>query len=327
MNNLYRLSLSAALATLILAATAAAADLKGSFNKTLSVSGIPDVEIYTGSGNIRVRQGNASQVTVYAHIQAKDTWFGNGLSAEEKVKRIEAEPPVKQNGNMITIGRIDDRELRRNVSIDYEVTVPAKTKLLTETGSGDQEITGVNGPLRAQTGSGNVIASSITGDARLSTGSGDVRLEDINGRLYAKTGSGNIVARNVKSGMDAETGSGDIEYDQTQGGDVAARTGSGNIRLRNVKGGLDASTGSGDVTVEGEALGAWDVETGSGNINLHVPAQSNFDVKAWSSSGDVSVDHPITMQGTFRRNRIEGKVGTGGVLFSLHTGSGDIRIR
>jgi DUF4097 and DUF4098 domain-containing protein YvlB len=284
------------------------------------------VEIHTGSGNIRVRQGEASKVTVYARIKARENWLGNEISASEKVKRIEADPPIKQTGNMITIGKIEDRELRRNVSIDYEVTVPAQTKLLTETGSGDQEITNINGPLRAETGSGNVTASGITGDARLSTGSGDVRLENVGGWLYAKTGSGNITARNVKSGLDAETGSGDIEYDQTQGGNVSARTGSGSIRLRNIKGGLDASTGSGDVTVDGEALGAWDVKTGSGNINLRVPAQSNFDVKAWSSSGDVSVDHPITMQGTFKRNRIEGKVGTGGVLLSLHTGSGDIRI-
>src|SRR4030095_6287823 len=132
---------------------------------------------------------------------------------------------------------------------------------------------------------------------------------------------------NVKSGLEAETGSGDIEYDQTQGGDVAARTGSGNIRLRNVKGGVGASTGSGDVTVEGEVLGAWEVGTGSGNINLRVPAQSNFDVKAWSSSGSVTIDQPVTMQGTMRRNRVEGKVGSGGALLSLHTGSGDINIR
>jgi DUF4097 and DUF4098 domain-containing protein YvlB len=310
----------------VMSATAAA-EVTGSFNKTLPVSGVPDVELYTGSGNIRVRAGDASSVTVYARIKARDNWLRDDLSAAEKVKRIEANPPIKQTGNMITIGRIEDRELRRNVSIDYELTVPSHTKLLTETGSGDQEITNVSGPLRAQTGSGNVVASGIGGDARLSTGSGDVKLDDVSGRLYAKTGSGNIVARNVKSGMDAETGSGDIEYDQTQGGDVAARTGSGNIRLRSVKGGLDASTGSGDVTVDGEVLGAWEVETGSGNINLRVPTQSNFDVKAWSSSGSVTIDHPVTMQGTMRRNRVEGKVGSGGALLSLHTGSGDINIR
>jgi len=322
-----RISTIALAASLVLGASAAAAEAKGSFDRTLNVSGIPDVEIHTGSGNITVRRGSASVVTVHARIHARDNWIGNDLSAQEKVKRIEADPPIKQSGNMITIGKIEDRELRRNVSIDYEVNVPEKTKLLAETGSGDQQIEGINGPLRAETGSGSVTATGITGDARLSTGSGDVRLESIQGRLYARTGSGNIVARNVTGGMEAETGSGDIEYDQTQGGDVAARTGSGNIRLRNIKGGLDASAGSGDVTVDGEVLGAWEIETGSGNISLRVPTQSNFDVKAWTSSGNVTVDHPITMQGSLRRNRVEGKVGNGGVLLTLHTGSGDINIR
>jgi len=43
-----------------------------------------------------------------------------------EVRMIEQDPPVKQNGNSITIGHIDDRELRRNVSISYEVTVPSR---------------------------------------------------------------------------------------------------------------------------------------------------------------------------------------------------------
>jgi DUF4097 and DUF4098 domain-containing protein YvlB len=310
-----------------LATVAATADARGSFSRTLNVTGIPDVDVYTGSGNITVRPGNGGTVTVNAKIRANNNWFGGGsLSPEERVQRIEANPPIRQSGNMITIGKIDDRELRRNVSIDYEVIVPAQTKLLTETGSGDADISGVNGPLRASTGSGNIRAGQVSGDARLSTGSGDVRLEGVSGRVYANTGSGNVVAHNVGGGIIAETGSGDIECEQTKAGDISARTGSGNIRLRGIKGGVDAHTGSGDVSIEGDATAAWDIDTGSGNINLYVPT-SNFDVRAHSSSGSVTIDRPITTQGKMRRNRVEGKVGSGGVLVSLSTGSGDINLR
>ena len=326
MRNLRRRTLTLAAFTAF-AAVAASADARGSFSRTLNVSATPDVEVFTGSGNITIRPGDTSTVTVNAKIHASNSWFsGGGLSPEERVRRIEQNPPVRQSGNLITIGKIEDRELRRNISIDYEVIVPAQTKLLAETGSGDTDISGVNGPLRASTGSGNVRASDINGDARLSTGSGDVKLYSVSGRLYARTGSGNITARSVGGGIVAETGSGDVECEQTKPGDISARTGSGNIRLRGVNGGVDAHTGSGDVTIEGDATATWDIDTGSGNIALHVPT-SNFDVRAHSSSGNVTIDRPITMQGTFRRNRIEGKVGNGGVLVSLSTGSGDINVR
>jgi len=63
---------------------------------------------------------------------------------------IEQDPPVKQNGNSITIAH-DDRELRRNVSISYEVTVPSRHGCIPKPGSGDMRVEDVNGPVRAST--------------------------------------------------------------------------------------------------------------------------------------------------------------------------------
>src|SRR4051794_21855256 len=100
--------------------SAAAFYAEGSFFRPLTVSGTPDVEINTGSGNITVHSGNATSIVVNARIDASDSWFGGGLSASEKVKRIEANPPISQSGSVIKIGRIEDRELRNNVSISYD---------------------------------------------------------------------------------------------------------------------------------------------------------------------------------------------------------------
>ena len=313
------------IAVLALAQIAHAA-ARGSFSRSLDVSGTPDVEVQTGSGNITVRSGAAGKIQINARIHASDDWFGGGMSAEERIKRIEANPPIRQTGNIVSIGRIDDRELRQHISIDYDITLPENSRLDARTGSGDQDIANVKGGLRATTGSGNIHASGIGGDPRLETGSGDIKLESISGKLYANTGSGNIIARGVSGGLYAETGSGDIEFEQTNNGSVTAHTGSGNIRLRSVKGGIEAHTGSGDVDVDGEATQAWDVETGSGNVNLRLPQNASFDLKAQSSSGSIEMGRPITVQGTMKRNRIEGKVGNGGPLLTLHTGSGDIHL-
>src|SRR6185312_11131850 len=126
--------------------SAALADSSGSFTRTLQVSGTPDVEISTGSGDITVHTGSSTSVIINARIRVSDQWFGGGnLSADEKVKRIENNPPVTQTGSMISIGRINDPELRRNVSISYDVTLPAASRVRSESGSGNVSIDGVSG--------------------------------------------------------------------------------------------------------------------------------------------------------------------------------------
>jgi DUF4097 and DUF4098 domain-containing protein YvlB len=286
----FRLVLIAGFA-LALTQVALAADASGSFSKTLTVSGTPDVSITTGSGHINVHSGNSSSVVIEGRIKANDNWGWGGssrLSAEERVKRLEANPPIVQNGNTITIGKIEDSDLR-NVSISYDVTVPSTTKLESRTGSGSVEIDSLQGPVRAESGSGHIRVSKIGNQVNLNTGSGG------------------------------------IELDGAQG-NVTAHTGSGHIKLYNVNGGLDASTGSGGIEAEGSATRDWELHTGSGGIRIKLPQQAGFKVDAHSGSGGVTVNHPLTMQGSVRKNHIEGTVGNGGPTLTLRTGSGGINI-
>src|SRR5262249_31382916 len=211
------------------------------------------------------------------------------------------------------------------------VTVPEKTRLTSSTGSGDQNISGLQLPATAKTGSGNITVEQIGAEVHASSGSGDLKINSVKGVLSCDTGSGNIHADDISGGarggdVVARGGSGNIEVRQTAGGSVRAETGSGNIRLNGVKGALRAQAGSGDIHAEGEPTRDWNLGAGSGNITLRVPAQASFNIDARTSSGSLTVKHPVTMQGTLSRKHIQGKVGNGGVLLDLHTGSGDIQV-
>ncbi|MEO5936395.1 MAG: DUF4097 family beta strand repeat-containing protein [Terriglobales bacterium] len=318
--------------TLLTDLSAAAANAKGGFTKTLTVTGPAELDVSTGSGNITITSTSGNTVTIRATITAHDrlgSWFGgsNDISAAEKVKRIESDPPVEQNGNVITVGKFADRELRNNVSITYDISLPANAKVRAQTGSGDTFVTGINGYVKMGTGSGNVTASQLGNEARVSTGSGDVRLDGVKGRVHASTGSGNIQAYGIAGGFVGETGSGDITYEQTAPGSATARTGSGNIRLRNVSGGLEAHTGSGNIDADGDVKVGWQATSGSGDINLRLPRNAAFDLDARSNSGSITVAHPVATQGAVKKNRVLGKVGAGGALVSLESGSGSIRIQ
>ena len=91
----------------------------GHFERTLQVTGNVDLEVTSGSGNITVHQGSAGTVSVSAKIHGSSgSWLFGGGNIEEKIHKIEQNPPVVQQGNTIRIGKIEDRELTRNISID-----------------------------------------------------------------------------------------------------------------------------------------------------------------------------------------------------------------
>ncbi|HXE91122.1 MAG TPA: DUF4097 family beta strand repeat-containing protein [Terriglobales bacterium] len=326
--NYRRLLGPAALLTLLFSASlpALADEATGQFERTLQVTGPVDLSVETGSGDITVRPGTAGTVQIRARIHARSKLF-ESLTATEKVQRIQANPPIDQVGNIIRIGKIRDEDLRQNVSISYEVVTPATSKLRSSTGSGDQSVEGVEGPVRASTGSGNVRISSIRQEVFAESGSGDLDLNSLAGGLRANTGSGNIRAFAITGRTSAQTGSGDVTLELTESSEVRVQTGSGNARIRGVRGALAAETGSGEIEAEGVPTAPWKLTAGSGDITLHIPESSGFELYAETGSGTVRIGRPITMQGALRRDLVRGTVGGGGSLIRLETGSGNIDIR
>ena len=295
---------------------------EGTFERTLPVSGAVNLQIETGSGSINVRTGGSNEVHVTGRIRSSD-WMG---SAEDRVKKLQSNPPIQQSGNDIRIGHIDDPNLRRNISISYDVVVPASTQLRSSTGSGNQEISGISGSLEASTGSGSLKISSIGSSVRAHSGSGNIDVDGAGGSVLVRAGSGSIHATRVAGGFDGETGSGHLTLEQTAPGSVRAETGSGGLDLHNVHGSLQAQAGSGNIKAEGEATGGWVVHTGSGSVELRLPQNASFDLEAHTGSGSINLSHPVTVQGSIGRKEVRGKVGGGGVPVEVQTGSGNILI-
>ncbi|MDQ2835563.1 MAG: DUF4097 domain-containing protein [Acidobacteriota bacterium] len=276
-----------ALATCFAFATSAAYASDATFDRTLNVSSSPNISVTTGSGYIHLRPGSDNQVHVVGHVHANQVWFGGGR--DNRVQQIVDSPPIVQNGSDITVGERHN-DLFRNISIDYDITLPRPSSITAVTGSGDLDAEDVGASIKAQTGSGSVHVHGIRGPATLGTGSGDVDLE------------------------------------QSGPGDVKAETGSGTIRLRGVSGGLRASTGSGDIEIEGNPTSDWRISTGSGSIRLGV-GSARFNVDVDTGSGSINVVQPLTMQGSLNRHHIQGIVNGGGPTIRANTGSGDIQIK
>jgi DUF4097 and DUF4098 domain-containing protein YvlB len=302
----------------------AAASAEGSFQRTLQVTGPISVDLTTGSGSVSVRTGSSSQVEITGHIKATN-WFGG--DAEARVKQVEANPPIQQSGNDIRIGHVDDTELLHNISISYELVVPAETQLHSHTGSGSQSVEGLRKQVEIESGSGTLKISDIGDTVKAETGSGGIEIVRVKGDVRTKAGSGSIRATDIAGGFEGQTGSGHITLEQTAAGSVRADTGSGGMELRGVHGSLEAEAGSGTIIAEGNPTGSWTVHSGSGNIHLTLASDAGFDLDAHTSSGSISVSQPVTVQGSIGRKELRGKVRGGGVPVEVETGSGSIEIQ
>lgn len=278
----------------------------GTFDRSFQVSGPVDLEVLSRSGDITVRSGSAGMVSIHGKIHVGNSWFGGEHNAD--VQELQNHPPLRQNGNSIRVDYVN----MNNVSIDYEITTPENTAVRVHTGSGDQIVEGLKGNIDLESGSGDMKLARLTGDMHFQTGSGNVRGRELSGPARAKAGSG------------------DIEIEETGAGDVEIRTGSGNITVKGINGGFHAEASSGDIRGEGMPRNLWSIRTGSGNVALRVPSDTAFDVDISSSSGSVTVGHPVTttVQGRIQeaRKSVVGKVRGGGPTISVHTGSGNINV-
>src|ERR1700688_155752 len=200
--------LAVTLIVLLASAFAAASTPQGHFEKTFQVTGPVDLEVQTRSGDITVRTGPAGSVSIRGKIFVGDRWLMGSRHAG--VSDIEQHPPLRQDGNSIHIDYVNVRD----ISVDYEITVPEDATIRSRSGSGDQIIEGTRGNADLQSGSGNIKISRLTGEIRLQTGSRDAR------------------ARETSAPVRGGTGSGNIELEETGTGDIDLHTGSGNVTTR-----------------------------------------------------------------------------------------------
>jgi len=297
----------------------------GRFDRTLQVSAPVDLDVRTGSGSITVRRGTDTEVTVVGHIRAH-RGFWSSRSAEDRVRALEANPPVVQNGNAVEIGEITDNELRQNISISYELVVPANARLRSRSGSGSITVESRQGPVDARTGSGSIRLGQIGGSVTAQAGSGSIEVLAAGQGLDARTGSGSVEARHVTGPVQAHTGSGRIRIAYTGAGDGDFSTGSGGISVTGLRGRMRAHAGSGTINVEGRPSADWAIDSGSGGISLRLPADAAFDLHARSSSGGIHTNHPIEARGALSKNTLQGRVRGGGPRLDVSTGSGSIRL-
>lgn len=133
----------------------------------------------------------------------------------------------------------------------------------------------------------------------------------------------------VSADLDVTTTNGNIDVAGVSG-DLDIGTTNGNVSVADSGGRLNAHTTNGSISAELSELTAGEdmvFRTTNGGIKLSIPSETRADLVARTTNGSIETDFPVTVQGKFSRNRLEGELNGGGASIELRTTNGSIRIR
>lgn len=140
---------------------------------------------------------------------------------------------------------------------------------------------------------GHINVDGTSGPAHIDTGDGAVEVHNFNGNIRARTGDGHITVDGVVTEVYLHSGDGHI--------DLTARPGSK----------MDRS---------------WLIHTSDGRVQVRLPDDFAAELSAHTGDGHITLDFPVTVNGSMERSRIRGKLNGGGQLLEINTGDGSIHI-
>ena len=298
------------------------------------------LSVATSSDDVVIRRGagNEARVEVY----------GSGRDAREAFDRLEVEAR-REGGRLIVELKRRDRGgwfNNRRASFDVLITAPERLDLNIATSSGDVVFGEITGEGEIASSSGDIEFDAHRGALTVTTSSGDVEGGRVEGRFEASTSSGDVsvdrisgpaVAFNASSGdfeadlveserFTANTSSGDLSIG-TLLGRAELRSSSGDVEIDALEGALTASTSSGDVEAtfsKASPVGPVAISTGSGGVTLR--ASSGLAANVELAGGSIRIDRAFEFAGEVQRRSAEGRLGNGGPLVKVSTGSGSIAL-
>ena len=334
-----------------------------------------DVALYNLAGTLRVVAGSGNAVEVEITRAGRDAsqlriandaidgvptlrviYPGDEVVYTGLRNRSESDFEVQDDG---TFGRSSRGRRVRVVSparahgdgteahADVVLHVPAGVRLNAHWGTGNADVTAVNGDVSVSNATGEITAHGTRGQLKLGTASGSIDASDVDGMTSLETASGSVHVANARGeGVRVNVASGRVTAESLHADQIDLETASGEVRVRGVEAKqLRVNAASGSIhaydvvapearmhtasgSIEADLHG--DVRTllldsSSGSVHLRLPESTNAQFDVSTSSGSIDVDLPIQVREQ-RRGHMRGTIGNGAGRISINTASGSVTL-
>ena len=295
-----------------------------SFERSYDVTGPWVLDVSTLRGKIEVTAGEPGRIVIVGTATVRVDW-NVPANAAELARKVADNPPIRREGQTVSLRSPSDAAEQRAVTVSYQVRVPPETAVTAVSESGATTVRGVIGAVVVRTQSGAIVVGQLGGATVITSGSGSVSADGIGGSLSITTSSSSITARSIAGDLRVRTNSGAVDAALSGDSDANVETGSSAIRLSGIRGEVIAATRSGRISIQGMPRGDWVASTGSGSVDI-ATASAPVNLDASSGSGSVKV-LGATVQGSTTKRKVVGSVAGGGPLMKLTSRSGSIVAR
>lgn len=270
--------------------------------KEFKLNGAGNLQAKTSGGSIKVTGGAGNQVKVMVFVTPANWKNRNDTPSPEALSKYTID--IRQEGN--TIYAIAERKERNwsndnNLSIGFEIQVPAQMAC------------------KLHTSGGSISLESVSGQQEAKTSGGSLNFRNIKGNMEAHTSGGSIQVSKYEGALDGQTSGGSINITDARG-TLKVHTSGGSIHLDGVGGDIDAHTSGGSIHANVQNLGKYlTLETSGGSVHATIPGGKGLNLDLEGNRVKTALTN---FNGTSDTRRVKGTVNGGGIPVKMSTSGG-----
>ncbi len=146
-----------AVCVFLLAFGATAFAANGYYEESIPGAAISSIDVNTDSSQVVVKGADVDDIKVMATLKVDKRYSRTDpMAAGRLIKAFKQSPPVEVEDGQLKISDFGRRSFQRHVHVNYEIVVPRDASVNVASVSGNVEVIGVDGPVKATSDEGEV---------------------------------------------------------------------------------------------------------------------------------------------------------------------------
>lgn len=294
--------------------------------ESFDINAVKNLKVETSGGAIQVKGGQSGgSVEMYV---TSNSWADR--KSQSEIKQILNEyydvDIHAQGGTLTATARRKNIKWSNKTSLNISFIIYSGNQVDADirTSGGSVKVQDVEGVITGRTSGGSITVKNLSKNIDLTTSGGQITADNLEGTIKLHTSGGSLNLSNISGNISAGTSGGSISAHNING-DFNTETSGGSIHLKEIDGNLNARTSGGQITADLKATHDFvKLRTSGGSIRLKMPETKNaqLDLK-----GDkVRISELRNFNGTVKKDRVKGTLGTGNLLVEASTSGGSVDV-
>ncbi len=272
-----------------------------------------ELKLINSFGDVDIIESSTDNIEIDTEIKIN---YNDKEYADELSKNL---VKIDEGGKIISVltdlGSKYDKDKAGNISVSYDIRMPAHIKANIENEFGDTTVRNLEKDVEINSQHGNIEVEDILGALRLKNSFGSIQVTDVKGNVDIENQHGSIHVTDIKGNTDIENQHSSVYVENIEkdasiknqfgkvdainvGGSLNIESEHANVDVEYVKGDLYIYDKFGNITVEG-ANKFIKIISNNGNISFRTDEIIEKGMEIENEFGNVDITVPLDQSGSF----------------------------